>query len=105
MRTPTLDEARAALTDRFGYPDFRPGQADVVAAVLSGRDTPAVLPTGGGKSLCYQVAALVRDGLAVRVSPLISLMKDQGDRLAAPRVGATVLNSTRDRGRTAPPLP
>ena len=93
---PGLDDARAALKRTFGYDDFRKGQVDVVASVLSGRDTLGVLPTGGGKSLCYQVPALVFPGLTVVISPLISLMKDQVDRLQRLGVSATYLNSTID---------
>ena len=89
-----IDMARVILRDHFGYENFRPGQVDVVAAVLGGNDTLAVLPTGGGKSLCYQVPALVRPGLTVVISPLISLMKDQVDRLAARGIPATFLNSS-----------
>ncbi|MBX7120351.1 MAG: ATP-dependent DNA helicase [Gemmatimonadaceae bacterium] len=89
-----LDEARALLRDRFGYPDFRPGQTDAVRAVLAGRDTLVVLPTGGGKSLCFQVPALLLDGLTVVISPLISLMKDQVDALVARGLPATYVNST-----------
>lgn len=95
---PRVDEARALLRDRFGYPDFRPGQTQAVAAVLSGRDTLVILPTGGGKSLCYQVPALVLDGLTVVISPLISLMKDQVDALVARGLPATFLNSTLSAG-------
>jgi ATP-dependent DNA helicase RecQ len=91
---PRLDEARALLRERFGYPDFRPGQTDAVSAVLGGRDTLVVLPTGGGKSLCYQVPALLLDGLTVVISPLISLMKDQVDALVARGLAATFINST-----------
>jgi ATP-dependent DNA helicase RecQ len=89
-----LDAARAALRHYFGYPDFRPGQREVVASVISGADTLAVLPTGGGKSICYQVPALVRPGATVVISPLISLMKDQVDRLMSRGIAATFLNST-----------
>jgi ATP-dependent DNA helicase RecQ len=92
--SPRLDEARALLRDCFGYPDFRPGQTDAVSAVLEGRDTLVVLPTGGGKSLCYQVPALMLDGLTVVISPLISLMKDQVDALVARGLPATFVNST-----------
>ncbi len=92
--SPRLGEARALLKDRFGYPDFRPGQTDAVSAVLEGRDTLVVLPTGGGKSLCYQVPALMLDGLTVVISPLISLMKDQVDALVARGLPATFVNST-----------
>jgi ATP-dependent DNA helicase RecQ len=87
-------EARALLRDRFGYGDFRPGQVDAVRSVLEGRDTLVVLPTGGGKSLCYQVPALLLDGLTLVISPLISLMKDQVDALEARGLPATYVNST-----------
>ena len=90
----TLADARSILRRCFGYPDFRPGQVDVVEAVLSGVDTLGVLPTGGGKSLCYQVPALTRPGLTVVISPLISLMKDQVDRLQSRGISAALLNST-----------
>ena len=89
-----MDDARAALQRTFGYPDFRKGQVDVVASVIAGRETLGVLPTGGGKSLCYQVPALVFPGMTVVISPLISLMKDQVDRLQRLGVAATFLNST-----------
>src|SRR3954464_8283109 len=91
---PPLDAARAPPRARFGFPDFRPGQERAVASVLAGRDTLVVLPTGGGKSICYQVPALVLPGLTVVVSPLISLMKDQVDALTARGIPATFLNST-----------
>lgn len=95
---PRLADARTLLRDRFGYPDFRPGQTQAVAAVLSGRDTLVILPTGGGKSLCYQVPALVLEGLTVVISPLISLMKDQVDALTARGLPATFVNSTLSAG-------
>ena len=91
---PRLAEARELLRTRFGYPDFRAGQTDAVSAILAGRDTLVVLPTGGGKSLCYQVPALLLDGLTVVISPLISLMKDQVDALEARGLPATFVNST-----------
>lgn len=90
----SLDAAREALRTHFGYGDFRPGQAQAVESVLEGRDTLVILPTGGGKSICYQVPALLLDGLTVVVSPLISLMKDQVDALAARGLPATFINST-----------
>jgi len=90
----TLDGARAALHEHFGYPAFRPGQEAAVESVLAGRDTLVVLPTGGGKSLCYQVPALMLPKLTVVISPLISLMKDQVDALDARGLPATFVNST-----------
>jgi ATP-dependent DNA helicase RecQ len=90
----TIEDARAALKEHFGYPAFRPGQEAAVESVLAGRDTLVVLPTGGGKSLCYQVPALILPKLTVVISPLISLMKDQVDALAARGLPATFVNST-----------
>jgi ATP-dependent DNA helicase RecQ len=96
MTAPTLSlaDARLALRERFGYDAFRPGQERAVESVLERRDTLVVLPTGGGKSLCYQVPALLLPGLTVVLSPLISLMKDQVDALAARGLPATFLNSS-----------
>ena len=91
---PSLDSARRVLRKSFGYAAFRPGQERAVGAVLEGRDTLVILPTGGGKSLCYQVPALLLPGLTVVISPLISLMKDQVDALAARGLPATFINST-----------
>ncbi|KOC88657.1 ATP-dependent DNA helicase RecQ [Winslowiella iniecta] len=93
------DETLAAkvLQDTFGYQQFRPGQQTIIQASLSGRDCLVVMPTGGGKSLCYQIPALVREGLTLVVSPLISLMKDQVDQLLANGVAAACLNSTQNR--------
>lgn len=89
-----LDAARAVLRQRFGYPDFRKGQADAIATVLSRRDVLVVLPTGGGKSLCYQVPALVLPGMTVVISPLISLMHDQVHALERRGIPATFVDST-----------
>ena len=97
----TMDLARATLWDTFGYPDFRPPQIRAVEAVISGRDSLLVLPTGGGKSLCYQVPALIREGLTVVISPLISLMKDQVDALQRRGVSAAFINSTLSVGEVA----
>jgi ATP-dependent DNA helicase RecQ len=90
----TLDDARATLRQHFGYTDFRPGQAQAVESVLQGQDTLVVLPTGGGKSICYQVPALILPHLTVVISPLISLMKDQVDALARRGLPATFVNSS-----------
>jgi ATP-dependent DNA helicase RecQ len=86
--------ARELLRTVFGFSEFRPQQERVIREVLSGHDTLAVLPTGGGKSLCYQIPALIFDGLTVVVSPLISLMRDQVDQLGENGVPAAVLNSS-----------
>ena len=90
----SLDRAREVLRERFGHTDFRPGQQRAVESVLAGRDTVVVLPTGGGKSLCFQVPALLLDGLTVVLSPLISLMKDQVDALEARGIPAAFVNSS-----------
>ena len=85
----------------FGYGEFLPGQAEVLASVLAGRDTLAVLPTGGGKSVCYQLPALLLDGLTLVVSPLLALMKDQVDALTRNGVAAAAINSTVPREEQA----
>jgi ATP-dependent DNA helicase RecQ len=84
----------ALLKQYFGYETFRPLQEDIIRDALAGKDVLALLPTGGGKSLCFQLPALARDGLTVVVSPLIALMKDQVDALQASGVPATFLNSS-----------
>ncbi len=78
----------------FGLSEFRPGQRDVIETVLAGRDCLCVMPTGGGKSLCYQLPAIARDGVTLVISPLIALMKDQVDGLVARGLAATFINST-----------
>src|SRR5690606_12973985 len=90
---PSLGEARATLERVWGHPDFRGLQAEVVAEVLAGRDVLAVLPTGGGKSVCYQVPAILRPGLGLVVSPLIALMTDQVEALKQQGVRAARLDS------------
>src|SRR5882672_4392128 len=87
-------ELHEALKQHFGYDSFRKGQEAVVRSVLSGRPTIAILPTGGGKSLCYQLPALLLEGTTVVVSPLVALMKDQVDALRARGIAATFVNSS-----------
>jgi superfamily II DNA helicase RecQ len=82
------------LKQSFGYDAFRPLQREIMAASLAGRDVVAILPTGAGKSLCFQLPALAREGVTLVVSPLIALMKDQVDALTASGVAATFLNSS-----------
>ncbi len=92
------------LKQYFGFTAFRPLQEEIIADTLAGRDVFAVLPTGGGKSLCFQLPALAREGLTVVVSPLIALMKDQVDALQAAGVPATFLNSSLAAGESRPRL-
>ena len=89
-----LQLAKETLSDVFGYESFRPGQESVVSTILSGRDVMAVMPTGAGKSLCYQIPALVLPGITLVVSPLISLMRDQVSALLQNGVRAAYLNSS-----------
>lgn len=86
--------ARQVLAERFGHNDFRTGQAAIIEAVLAGQDVLAVMPTGSGKSLCYQLPALLKEGCTLVISPLIALMKDQVDALHARGIAATFINSS-----------
>src|SRR5579862_3227006 len=85
------------LRDRFGFQEFRPAQRQLIDRVMAGESVLAVMPTGSGKSLCYQLPALALPGLTLVVSPLIALMKDQVDQLGKLRLPATVINSTVSR--------
>src|SRR5258708_19294476 len=91
---PPADPALAILRSVFGYPSFRGQQAAVIEHVIEGGDALVLMPTGGGKSLCFQIPALVRPGIGIVVSPLIALMKDQVDALRQAGVRAAYLNST-----------
>src|SRR5262245_49000948 len=88
------DRARRVLRDVFGYSSFRGRQEAIIDAALAGHDSLVLMPTGGGKSLCYQIPALVRDGVGLVVSPLIALMEDQVGALREAGVAAAFLNST-----------
>ena len=96
-----MEQARAVLASRFGYDAFRPGQEAVVSALLSGRDVLAVMPTGAGKSVCYQVPAVVMEGMALVVSPLVSLMADQVRAVQEAGIRGVYLNSTLAPGQQA----
>ncbi len=91
--TPDLAAARRLLQERFGYPDFRGAQEAIVGHVLGGGDALVLMPTGGGKSLCYQLPSMLRPGVGVVVSPLIALMHDQVGALRQAGVRAAALNS------------
>src|ERR1019366_9583887 len=93
-----------ALLERFGLEAFRPGQREAVQAALDGRDSLVVMPTGGGKSLCYQLPALAGEALVVVVSPLIALMADQRRRLEQAGVNAAMLASGMEEGHNAQAL-
>src|SRR4051795_2999129 len=89
-----MSDLRQQLQDSFGLDEFRPSQREVIEDVLRGRDVLCVMPTGAGKSLCYQLPAVVQGGLAIVVSPLISLMEDQVQQLRDEGIEALLLNSS-----------
>ena len=91
---PSLSDAITTLRQHFGFDDFREGQREVVGSILEGKDAVVVMPTGSGKSLCYQLPAMMLDGVTLVISPLIALMKDQVDALQARGLPATFINSS-----------
>src|SRR6202051_574647 len=93
---PDLAAAQQALRSTFGFADFRPGQGAIIETVLAGADVLAIMPTGSGKSLCYQLPALLRDSVTVVVSPLIALMRNQVAQLKSYGIAAASLNSAND---------
>ena len=91
-----LESAKKLLQSHFGYESFRVGQEQAITQVFEGHNSICVMPTGGGKSMCYQIPALVMEGTTIVVSPLISLMKDQVDALLAAGIPAAFINSSLD---------
>ena len=90
----SFSSLESALKHYFGYDCFRPGQKQIIQEAIDNRDLLVIMPTGGGKSLCFQLPALLKPGLMIVVSPLIALMQDQVDSLLDNGIAATFLNST-----------
>src|SRR5690625_5735567 len=97
MRKPGLNSARDVLKKKWGYDQFRAGQEEAIKSVLSKNDTVVLFPTGGGKSLCYQIPAVILEGLTLVISPLIALMRDQGDQLNSRNMPVIYINSSSPR--------
>ena len=99
MNQNQIQDARAFLKQYFGYEDFREGQSALIEAVLDGRDVMGIMPTGAGKSMCFQIPALMLEGITLVISPLISLMKDQVSSLNQVGIHAAFLNSSLSAGQ------
>src|SRR3954471_22642179 len=99
-----LADLETLLHDRFGHQSFRPGQLQIIQSLLDGHDVLAVLPTGAGKSLVYQLAAQLLPGVTLVISPLIALMKDQVEAIEAAGLSVSVINSTRSNAEVAEDL-
>lgn len=89
-----MDKALELLKSYFGYDSFKKGQEDLICHILQGQDSLGIMPTGAGKSICYQIPALIFSGITIVISPLISLMKDQVDSLKEIGISATFINSS-----------
>jgi len=94
-----VEEIRKRLKEVFGYGSFRGNQEPVIKNILAGRNTFVIMPTGAGKSMCYQMPAILREGTAVVISPLIALMKNQVDQMNAVGINARFLNSTMSKSQ------
>lgn len=97
-----IQEAKKLLKQYFGYDEFRQGQEQLIEAALNGQDVLGIMPTGAGKSLCFQIPALMMDGITLVISPLISLMKDQVGTLNQAGIHAAFLNSSLTQGHIIP---
>ena len=95
-----INTKQQLLAEKFGYTEFRPGQEAIIDTILNRENVLGIMPTGGGKSVCYQLPALMLDGLTLVISPLISLMKDQVDQLNEMGIPATYINSTLSQEET-----
>lgn len=91
-----MEKAKMLLKQYFGYDDFRSAQVKPIESILKGQDTLTIMPTGGGKSICFQIPSLILQGVTVVISPLISLMKDQVDGLNSNGIPSTYINSSLD---------
>ena len=96
-----MHNLKILLKENFGFENFRPNQEDIIKSIIDGKDTIAIMPTGGGKSICFQLSALIFDGLTIVISPLIALMKDQVDSLKANGIAACYINSSQSSAKQA----